>query len=921
MVHDVVFTKDNLDEFERLKLETTFQFCKFEGIRLGDTVSKIYQNCVFKDCDWKETDVDEKNREKTRASNLSRTVMTGCLVMNSDLSGVQGYDFSAIDTDFVDSNLSKSVLLGVSLERGSLENCKVDKMVLDGKISGVSFRGLSGKAFADNCIFEVDDKQFLSQHNMSAYVSMVQREVNKHVLYVNSLNSSMKPWSGANARNLMAQYKVANESEYRRLRALDTGKKIQAYLDHLGVAFEKKTREVIKTSGSLMGLTTEEEKKAYLANRKREYLEAVRRDIQESFAFIGKYNTSDKRLAYINSKARELYSSRESDNLGEHREAADLAYKDESLKALSGRVTQRTRNSKTWKEAEEKVLGYRRDDRRQQAVDTAAYMVEVYARQPMRDEKGNVVTDGKGNVKYEFIKDEFGNYVPRRHYNARDRRHVVEQEKKTSREREDMTHSQEVTDYRERRSMYLNEIRVAKDKVRQAKTVVNKVAKGQYDALEPFEYRLSVRKDAKNPCFIHQMMDAAVDGDSQQLMGFVNLIDKHLQTSGIHSKTMESSLNSSQKDALKIGSYKQSLSRVLASNALDNVAPDGRDGAVHIPCGAFRLGEEKFSVDAVTVGEKYQFTVKGFCKKDTVDKVRQFLLDDELFHGMSLGIVKQDANALKNEKQAILADAREGLKSSINRFKTFKSDSSISGKKDAEELNKIVAVESGVLDYSGDAEQYDRYGNPYSNKSGKSSGRGSVSGRSFSGTARKGGFSYRLYMSAGATSDPSQLYPVLDEIEEGKVGLLSSKAEKLDAIVGQTLSGFEKVSGLSVMKGEADTYGLMGRYRNGSDLVSVFAKTDNAAGNGYYEVTGYCDANHLSEVVYMVKHAELFEGLTAYNGLPTKANNLGQNDGALRASEVVKEADRSDVSRLDDTPVVDFSDVGNRNGGKGKGRA
>lgn len=916
MVHDVVFTKDNLDEFERLKLETTFQFCKFEGIRLGDTVSKIYQNCVFKNCEWKEMDVDSKNREKSRPSNMSRTVMTGCLIMNSDLTGVQGYDFSAIDTDFVDSNLSKSVLLGVSLERGSLENCKVDKMVLDGKISGVSFRGLSGKAFADNCIFEVDDKQFLSQHNMSAYVSMVQREVNKHVLYVNSLNSSMKPWSGANARNLMAQYKVANESEYRRLRALDTGKKIQAYLDHLGVAFEKKTREVIKTSGSLMGLTTEEEKKAYLANRKREYLEAVRRDIQESFAFIGKYNTSDKRLAYINSKARELYSSRESDNLGEHREAADLAYKDESLKALSGRVTQRTRNSKTWKEAEEKVLGYRRDDRRQQAVDTAAYMVEVYARQPMRDEKGNVVTDGKGNVKYEFIKDEFGNYVPRRHYNVRDRRHVVEQEKKTSREREDMTHSQEVTDYRERRSTYLNEIRAAKDRVRQARNMVNKVVKGQYDALEPFEYRLSVRKDAKNPGFIHKMMGAAVDGDSHQLLDFVNLVDKHLQSSDIYSQTVVA------KDGdLKIGSFKKSMSRILASNALDNVAPDGPDGRICIPCGDFRLGEERFSVEAVTVGEKYQFTVKGFCKKETVAKVQRFLLNDELFHGLSLGIVKQDANALKNEKQAILADAREGLKSSINRFKTFKSDSSISGKKDAEELNKIVAVESGVLDYSGDAEQYDRYGNPYSNKIGKSSGRGSGSGKSSSGTTRKGGFSYRLYMSAGAASDPSQLYPVLDEIEEGKVGLLSSKAEKLDAIVGQTLSGFEKVSGLSVMKGEADTYGLMGRYRNGSDLVSVFAKTDNAAGNGYYEVTGYCDANHLSEVVYMVKHAELFEGLTAYNGLPTKANNLGQNDGALRASMVVKAADRTDASHLDDSPTVDFSDVGNRNGGKGKGRA
>lgn len=891
MVHDMVFTKDNLDEFEQLKLETTFQFCKFEGIRLGDTVSKIYQNCVFKDCDWKETDVDGKNREKTRASNLSRTVMTGCLVMNSDLSGVQGYDFSAIDTDFVDSNLSKSVLLGVSLERGSFENCKVDKMVLDGKISGVSFHGLSGKAFADNCSFEVDDKQFLSQHNMSAYVSMVQREVNKHVLYVNSLNSTMKPWSGANARNLMAQYKVANESEYRRLRALDTGKKIQAYLDHLGVAFEKKTREVIKTSGSLMGLTTEEEKKAYLANRKREYLEAVRRDIQESFAFIGKYNTSDKRLAYINSKARELYSSWESVNLDEYRESADLAYKNDSLLALSGRVTKRTRDSKSWREAEEKVLGYRREDRDQQRRDAVMYKMAA-------DQK----TD------------------ERRGYAMRDWKHIKEQDIKTSREREDMTHSQEVTDYRERRSMYLNEIRVAKDKVRQAKTVVNKVAKGQYDALEPFEYRLSVRKDAKNPCFIHQMMDAAVDGDSQQLMGFVNLIDKHLQTSGIHSKTVESSLNSSQKDALKIGSYKLSLSRVLASNALDNVALDGRDGAVHIPCGAFRLGEEKFSVDAVTVGEKYQFTVKGFCKKDTVDKVRQFLLDDELFHGMSLGIVKQDTNALKNEKQAILADAREGLKSSINRFKTFKSDSSISGKKEAEELNKIVAVESGVLDYSGDAEQYDRFGNPYSNKSGKSSGRGSGSGKSSSGTARKDGFSYRLYMSAGAASDPSQLYLVLDEIEEGKIGLLSAKAEKLDAIVGQTLSGFEKVSGLSVMKGEADTYGLMGRYRNGSDLVSVFAKTDNAAGNGYYEVTGYCDANHLSEVVYMVKHAELFEGLTAYNGLPTKANNLGQNDGVLRASGVVKESERPDASHSDDTPVVDFSDVGNRNGGKGKGR-
>lgn len=892
MVHDMVFTKDNLDEFEQLKLETTFQFCKFEGIRLGDTVSKIYQNCVFKDCEWKELDVGSKNREKIRPSNLSRTVMTGCLVMNSDLSGVQGYDFSAIDTDFVDSNLSKSVLLGVSLERGSLENCKVDKMVLDGKISGVSFRWLSGKAFADNCSFEVDDKQFLSQHSMSAYVSMVQREVNKHVLYVNSLNSSMKPWSGANARNLMAQYKVANESEYRRLRALDTGKKIQAYLDHLGVAFEKKTREVIKTSGSLMGLTTEEEKKTYLSNRKREYLEAIRRDIQESFAFIGKYNTSDKRLAYINSKARELYCSRESVNLDEYRESADLAYKNDSLLALSGRVTKRTRDSKSWKEAEEKVLGYRRDDRDQQRRDAVMY---------------KMVADQKTDE--------------RRGYAMRDWKHIKEQDIKTSREREDMTHSQEVTDYRERRSTYLNEIRAAKDRVRQAKNMVNKVAKGQYDALEPFEYRLSVRKDAKNPGFIHQMMDAAVDGDSQKLMGFVNLIDKHLQSSGIHSKTVESSLSSSQKDALKIGSYKQSLSRVLASNALDNVAPDGRDGAVHIPCGAFRLGEEKFSVDAVTVGEKYQFMVKGFCKKETVDKVRQFLLDDELFHGMSLGIVKQDTNALKNEKQAVLTEARENLKSNIDRYKTFKSDSSIAGKKDAEELNKIVAVESGVLDYSGDAEQYDRYGNPYSNKSGKSSGRGSGSGKSSSGAVQKGGFSYRLYMSAGAASDPSQLYPVLDEIEEGKIGLLSAKAEKLDVIVGQTLSGFEKVSGLSVMKGETDTYGLMGRYRNGSDLVSVFAKTDNAAGNGYYEVTGYCDANHLSEVVYMVKHAELFEGLTAYNGLPTKANNLGQNDGALRASSVVKAADRPDASHLDDSPTVDFSDVGNRNGGKGKGRA
>ena len=892
MVHDMVFTKDNLDEFEQLKLETTFQFCKFEGIRLGDTVSKIYQNCVFKNCEWKEMDVDSKNREKFRPSNMSRTVMTGCLIMNSDLTGVQGYDFSAIDTDFVDSNLSKSVLLGVSLERGSLENCKVDKMVLDGKVSGVLFRGLSGKAFADDCSFEVDDRQFASKHNLTAYVSMVQREVNKHVLYVNSLNSTMKPWFGANARNLMAQFKVANESEYRRLRALDTGKKIQAYLDHLGVAFEKKTHEVIKTSGSLMGLTTEEEKKAYLANRKREYLEAVRRDIQESFAFIGKYNTSDKRLAYINSKARELYNSRGAGNLDEYRESADLAYKNDSLLALSGRVTKRTRDSKSWKEAEEKVLGYRRDDRDQQRRDAVMYKMAA-------DQK----TD------------------ERRGYAMRDWKHIKEQDIKTSREREDMTHSQEVTDYREMRSTYLNEIRAAKDKVRQAKTVVNKVVKGQYDALEPFEYRLFVRKDAKNPCFIHQMMDAAVDGDSQQLMGFVNLIDKHLQSSGIHSKTVESSLNVSQKDALKIGSYKQSLSRVLASNALDNVAPDGRDGAVHIPCGAFRLGEEKFSVDAVTVGEKYQFTVKGFCKKDTVDKVRQFLLDDELFHGMSLGIVKQDANALKNEKQAILADARENLKSNIDRYKTFKSDSSIAGKKDAEELNKIVAVESGVLDYSGDAEQYDRYGNPYSNKSGKSSGRGSGSGKSSSGAVQKGGFSYRLYMSAGAASDPSQLYPVLDEIEEGKIGLLSAKAEKLDAIVGQALSGFEKVSGLSVMKGEADTYGLMGRYRNGSDFVSVFAKTDNAAGNGYYEVTGYCDANHLSEVVYMVKHAELFEGLTAYNGLPTKANNLGQNDGALRASGVVKEADRRDASHLDDSPTVDFSDVGNRNGGKGKGRA
>lgn len=199
--------------------------------------------------------------------------------------------------------------------------------------------------------------------------------------------------------------------------------------------------------------------------------------------------------------------------------------------------------------------------------------------------------------------------------------------------------------------------------------------------------------------------------------------------------------------------------------------------------------------------------------------------------------------------------------------------------------NNIVAVKSDVLDYSGDAV-----------------------------SDRKDDFSYRLYMSAGTVSDPSQLYPVLDEIEEGKIGLLSAKAEKLDAIVGQALPGFEKVSGLSVVKGKTDTYGLMGRYQNGSDIVSVYAKTDNKADNGYYEVSGHCDANHKLEVLHMVRHAELFHGLTVYNGLPTKENNLGLNDGSLLVSGVSKESDRPDASHSDDIPVVDFSDVGKKKG-------
>ena len=422
MVEEMVFTPDNQEDFERGRMDVTYRFCKFEGLMLGDMVGRNFQNCVFVDCAFKECAVDKNGKDVVRPANLSRSVMTGCLVRGCDMSGVKAQDFGSFNSDFIDCDFSKASFLGVSFEKGEFSGCKVDRMVMDGNVSGVRFGNLSGKAVAAGCNFTADDESFEFNNSIEFYKSLVRSEVNKHVMHFNDFTEVKTVRD--ERRGISVPRRYFHKEYYR------------SYLRTMERGFRKKVYDVVRSSGPQMGLDTDEQKKKYMAIETKKYMDMVVKDIQESFDFMRRYNSSSKRDAYVNAKAAELFHARETGDLVSKRKAADMSYRSAALEALAGKVTKRTLNSKSWQEAEDQVLGYRQKDEEQRKLDGDLYVRAAYEKTA---EKRGIAN--------------------------RDWEHVRKQQAAVSREREDMTHDRDVTNLRETRQPYVDSVRAAREDV------------------------------------------------------------------------------------------------------------------------------------------------------------------------------------------------------------------------------------------------------------------------------------------------------------------------------------------------------------------------------------------------------------------------------------------------------------------------
>lgn len=895
MVEEKVFTPDNLEEFEQDRMDVTYRFCRFEGLVLGDMVGRNFQNCVFVDCAFKENAKDKNGKDIVRPANISRSVMTGCLVRNCDLAGVRAQDFGSFNTDFIDSDLSKASFLGVSFEKGALEGCKVDRMVLDGNISGVKFANLVGKAVANDCNFTADDESFEFNNSIDFYKSLVRSEVNKHVLHFNDFTV---------VKSVRDEHRGVTVS--RRFFHTDA---YNAFLRQSERGYRNKVYSVVRSAGPQMGLVTDEQKKQYIEQETKKYLDMVAKDIQESFDFMRKYNSSSKRDAYVAAKAAELYHARDNGNLSAKREAADMSYRSAALQALAGKVTKKTLNSKSWKEAEEAILGYRQKDEEQRIFDGNMYIRAAYEKSA---EKRGIAN--------------------------RDWEHIRKQQVAENREREDMTHDREVTDIRDVRQPYLDNVRMARENVVEAAKKVRDwkqktatrvtiegynedgspiVSKEEYQKEEvlvsekPFEYRMTLGRNASSSGYFHNMMLDAVSSNSASLDSKVDVFMNKLCKGELRYRKDSSGKPLYNEDGKLVTVMSQSRIPGLeryGSCGSTTVSRDKKTGVVSLTVGTFRKGTERFSVigryDPSGSG-KLSLVISGELKDDTRAKLDKFLMEDEIFRGMSRGIVKLDSVSVQRKNEEALSEAKSALKQARDVYKEVTSSDDYRRKEDAEVENQLFAVSSGVLDYSGNSGQFKDTVSRNSNRRDKNRSSADVSVSKKSEVV-----SYRFYIPVDCKQDVTELYPLLDGVEDRDLSVLSKRAEAMDKVMSGL--GFVRAGGVSVTERDGDTEGRLGRYTKDNASITVRAVTDNKAGTGYYEVVSHGISSADESFVSLVRHSEMFSGLDIYNGSPSLKSSkcIGRNDGSLGLDGSSKD------DKSVDSPVVDMSDVG-KNKGKG----
>lgn len=857
MVFDETFSvkgnEDDLERFRRVQGEASFQYCVFDGLDMGDLAGKNFQNCIFRNCSFRTPVAGNDGSVSYRPSNLSRVVMTNCLVSGSGLSGVNCVDFSMTDTNFVNCDLSGSSMLGVSFERGRLEKCNVNGMVLDGVVAGTEFNSLRGKAFANTALFEMDEVLFDRKYSVDAFRSLVQKEVNRNTSYVNAFYN---PVTKQVDREKVRKFLERVESDYRK-----NFESVRTFLDK---------------DGNVREFSSPDEKKAYVDSRVASHMVAVNREIRDSFLFMRMYNSSLKRKNYVDRRSRELFESSVGKDIEKYREFCNQMYRSSCLDRLNGSGNSVDKpdglRMLDVAEAERQVLRFRDSDEAVRSHDAEMYI----------------------QAAIEKTKE-------RRAYAARDWSHIRKQEAAVNREREDMTHDRDVTDLRDRRKEYTDKISSAKEAVRDAAAAYRKTKlvaeKGKNEPVVPFKFVFDDLTPDK-PTFICSLVDDAYEGTSKSLANLDNnlriLREKVAGLDGFVNYRVSYDGDGNKK-VIPVQGHRPGVFDGSHLHGVQGVVRND-DKETVVNCGIFLRKNESVSFrvsNGLSTGHPV-LVVEGECKPSTLEALKSFFGKDRMFFGVGMTEV-----SLQKERLSALRSAISSSKQAIDEFKDWKKGKEYVSKNHAEEDSKLFSVKHSNLDYSGDVEQYDRFGN---------------SGASADGD--KVSFNYRFYIPAGSSVDRTGLYETLDEIEDGKDALLFSKVSVAESMVEVPGSGFSLVPGSTEIRGVgSDTVGVVGKFVKRSSSVVVSVCTDNASDNGYFEMKGTCLPEDVGLFKDIALHGALFDGLSVY--CPDKKKKfycLGKNDG----SGVVLGQDASDGSSLDvdgkGAPVVDFSDVGRKSG-------
>ena len=342
------------------------------------------------------------------------------------------------------------------------------------------------------------------------------------------------------------------------------------------------------------------------------------------------------------------------------------------------------------------------------------------------------------------------------------------------------------------------------------------------------------------------------------------------------------------------------------------VTVNKENGDVSFVVGRFRKGLEDFSVVgryAPAGSGAISVVIFGNVKDETRAVLDKFLMEEDMFRGMSRGIVKLDAVSELSKKKTALAEAKGALKQAKKELFEAAGTADFKRKQAVETENTIFAVSSGVLDYSGNTGQFNEQpaGVVFRRGHNRSFGKGNGS--------RSSVVVYRFYIPSDCKEDSTELYPLLDGIEERDLGILSRRAGSMDKVMEGF--GFDKTGGVSVTERNGDTEGRLGRYQRDGASVTVRAVTENKAGTGYYEVVAYGISSSDESLVSLARHSEMFSGLDIYDGSASLKSSclLGRNDGSLGIDASTGVADGRNVGKQGE-PEVDLSDVG-KNKGKG----